>query len=215
MSSKAKKDLERPAIRRRKKEPKVPVVPVEMVRAFVALDLSREARQAIMDFIGRTRDRLVDFNWIPPQHWHLTLKFYGKVPRTQVPAMVAALKKCVRPAIPVTLSTLGAFPDLRSPRVLWVGIKDVSGRLDALQQQVDAVSRPLGFELEARKFRPHVTVARAPQGSRPVVRELNPLMEREIGATRLRDLMLYESVLAEGPPRYSVLQRFELPEKAG
>jgi 2'-5' RNA ligase len=65
----------------------------------------------------------------------------------------------------LVVSGVGAFPNLRQPRVLWVGISGEIEKLLVLQQRIDDGLVPLGFAKEARSFTPHLTLARLREGA--------------------------------------------------
>jgi len=76
---------------------------------------------------------------------------------------------------------------------------------------VNAASAALGFELEDRRFRPHVTVARSKRaGAHPVVRELTALLDAPIHMTCLRELVLWRSELSPQGPTYTPIRRIPL-----
>lgn len=61
---------------------------------------------------------------------------------------------------PIRLGAVGAFPNLRRPRVLWLGVSN-DGALERLQSETASVLDPLGFPREQRAYSPHLTLARA------------------------------------------------------
>jgi 2'-5' RNA ligase len=63
------------------------------------------------------------------------------------------------------LGGVGAFPTLRRPRVLWIGV-DAAGALVALQADVERSLEPLGFRPETRAYSPHLTVGRVERDAR-------------------------------------------------
>ena len=150
------------------------------VRSFVAIELNEPARQALA---GLQRDLQVAVplravRWTDPRSIHLTLQFLGDVPLEQIPAITSALRivsQRVRP-FAFDLAGLGAFPDRRRPRIVWVGVREASGVLAALQREVGEALTPLGFPPEARAFSPHVTIGRAARHAVP--RDLSAVGER-------------------------------------
>src|SRR5439155_6307495 len=93
---------------------------------------------------------------------HVTLKFLGEVGDDREPEVAAALGRAAAGArtLPLALEGFGVFPDFRRPRVVWAGIAPEPG-LEILQHRVEQEFAPLGFPVEARPFRPHVTLGRA------------------------------------------------------
>lgn len=184
--------------------------PVETVRTFCALPLDPEAVVAVDNAISGPRSRLPDFRWVPPQRWHITLKFYGDTREDVLDELGNALATIAGDEIPIELRAMGAFPHMRSPRVLWVGVRETGALLTGLYRRVNDVSARFGFELEDRRFRPHLTVARVRGGSHPVARELTPLMDTSIGFTTLQELHLYRSDRHPDGPVYSTVRRIRL-----
>ena len=135
----------------------------ETLRLFVAVELPPEA----VDALGRLLDGLhaADLHGlrpVMPNGIHLTLKFLGDVKVAQAPDLTATLDGIGPQAVPFTveLGDIGGFPDLGSPRVLWVGLAGDLEPLSALARLVDSAVAELGFRRETRPFNPHLTVAR-------------------------------------------------------
>lgn len=136
-----------------------------MVRAFISLAISTEARAALAEVIERLRQQ-TDFSavrWVKPEVVHLTIKFLGEIPETEVQTVFGAAERAVQGtgAMTLTLSGIGAFPNLRNPKILWIGLGGDSGRLKALHKRIDQeINSVSGFPLEKRDFSPHLTLAR-------------------------------------------------------
>lgn len=148
--------------------------------------------------------------WVPEDQWHLTLQFLGPVAR--LAPVVEALRPAVgqREPFSVRLGGAGAFPTAGRARVVWVGAAEGDEAVAGLAGVVSAALGPLGHEVEARPFRGHLTLARlkvpAPVG--PVLDALGP---GPVGAAfTVDEVVLYESRLSPGGPRYSALERFSL-----
>jgi len=93
---------------------------------------------------------------------HLTLKFLGEVEEARVDEMAVALEKAAEGVGAFELATgpVGAFPDMKRPRVVWIGL-DGSNGLTLLAGNVEDEFRLIGFEREAKRFTPHLTLCRA------------------------------------------------------
>ena len=137
--------------------------PPHTIRAFIAIELPSEVRSEV----ERTQRALKStiptglIRWTPPEQIHLTLKFLGNIPADSAPELETALRRACTGMVPFELCAegLGGFPDLRRPRVLWIG---VGGALDALQQLQAAIARETDRwgEREERAFHPHLTWGR-------------------------------------------------------
>lgn len=103
-----------------------------------------------------------DIAWVSEERLHLTLKFLGEQPADRASALEGALAPVAARQAPLTLAMggLGAFPNLRAPRVVWLGVAP-DARLELLQHDVEHGCAALGFALDGRAFRPHVTLGRA------------------------------------------------------
>ena len=136
-----------------------------MVRAFVAVDISDEARGALGEVIENLRRQpgTDGVRWVRPENIHLTLKFLGEIPESQVATILAALERAARESgtLNLALSEVGAFPNIRGPRVVWIGVKEDVGPLKELAGRVDQeIHVSTGLSLEKRAFSPHLTLGR-------------------------------------------------------
>ncbi len=145
----------------------------EQVRAFVAIELSTQAREALGELVqALSRARLRGVRLVRPEGVHLTLKFLGVVQVAQVDAITSALARVASAHTPFVLGLSGAgvFPERSAPRVLWVGIEGDVGPLRSLQRDVEAALEALGFPREERGFQPHLTIGRIKEGTPPAER---------------------------------------------
>ncbi len=122
------------------------------------------ARRVIESHMSRVRGEAPRVVWVQPQSLHVTLRFIGDVADDRVPAIVEAVQEPFAIA-PFTLSWrgLGAFPSVRRPRAIWIGVGEGATGLGQLES---ALAERLGglFANErpdrAAAFHPHVTVGR-------------------------------------------------------
>jgi len=151
---------------------------------------------------------------------HLTLKFLGDIS----PANVDILSQMIRAeadsysSFDMRLNGLASFPNLKRPRVIYIGIQAAAG-LDALQRGVESAARKLGYESDAnsgRPFSPHLTIGRVRQdASASDQQKIRRLIEGtkidSPGTARVDSVHLYKSDLK---PTGSVYTRlFSAPLK--
>lgn len=132
------------------------------MRLFVAINLPEEVRKAVREAVKPLEERGLPARWLNPESYHVTLKFIGEVRPDREADCVEVLRRVCsgyRPA-DLTLEEVGAFPSLRRPNVVWVGV-DPTPQLRALKHDLEHGYASLGVDRETRAFRPHVTVARA------------------------------------------------------
>ena len=145
----------------------------EGIRSFIAIELpgvvkSRLAR--LRNELERAEHRFV--KWVAPEALHLTLKFLGNIPFNQVAEITKAMEVAAEeiPPFALEISGLGAFPNLKQPRVFWIGIGGETDKLAKLQRNIDSVLTPFGFAKEERPFTPHLTLSRIKQEASPEVK---------------------------------------------
>lgn len=135
-----------------------------VLRTFIALELGDDLRTALADLQAQLKRRVAPqaVRWVRPDGIHLTLKFLGDTPPDDVPLIQAALADAASQAAPfvVRAEGLGCFPNPRRPRVVWVGVSEPTGALQALRDGVEAHVAPLGYPTERRRFSPHLTLGR-------------------------------------------------------
>lgn len=141
----------------------------DTVRVFIALDIPSGDQESLTDAIGRLQSVIPKgVKWVDPGGIHLTLKFLGNVPLPMVEKLLTAMQQAsdqfktesAGKQLQLRLSGLGAFPNRQQARVLWAGTEGDLDSLAALQKLVDQAVATLGYSLEKRPFRPHLTIGR-------------------------------------------------------
>ncbi len=131
------------------------------MRLFLAINLPPAMRRALVEATGPMHTLAPDVRWISEAKLHLTMKFLGEVDASRLDEIGATVGAVAarHAATDVTVSGLGAFPNSRRPRVLWIGAER-SSRLELLAHDLEQACETLGFEAEGRAFRPHITLGR-------------------------------------------------------
>jgi 2'-5' RNA ligase len=131
------------------------------LRLFIAALLPEEIKARIDEYIRVVKPRCEGVKWENHDKLHVTLKFLGNVEDSMAEQVSSAVGSLVRDYSPFEMDVLnfGGFPDLRTPRVLVIGLSENPG-LSSLQDRIEGELEPLGFSREARKFIPHVTIGR-------------------------------------------------------
>jgi 2'-5' RNA ligase len=130
------------------------------MRLFLAINPPAALQQAIGAATSSLRES-ADISWVPEQRLHLTLKFLGEQPESAVEPLRDAMRVIAQNHAPsvAALEGIGAFPNFRRPRVIWMGI-DPEARLELLHHDVEVACDALGHPLEGKAFRPHITLGR-------------------------------------------------------
>jgi 2'-5' RNA ligase len=136
------------------------------VRCFVQLELPAEARDRCAQLLQEWKRPAGSLRLTVASKLHITLAFLDEVAESRIPEISDALASAAagHPPLIVAAGGVGAFPDLRRPRVLWFGVPDDDGAIGALAESVHARLDAIGLPRENRPFRPHVTFARVRSG---------------------------------------------------
>lgn len=134
---------------------------ISLMRLFVGLKLPKKLKMRIHGAARPLREERLPVRWIDPENFHVTLKFLGDVRNDHVEPIREALSGVAGAtrAFSTGLGGFGAFPTIRRPRVVWIGV-EASSELRCLKQDIEWTLGSLGFRVETRSFHPHVTLGR-------------------------------------------------------
>jgi 2'-5' RNA ligase len=187
---------------------------MNLLRAFIAVEIPLEIREAAYRATASLQRGIGSaVRWVPVENMHLTLKFLGDVSPTNVDMLSQILRAeaDLFPCFDLHLYGLGSFPNLKRPRVIYIGIQ-APAALEGLQRGIDSASRKLGYESEERRFSPHLTIARVKNASRVTAAEQQTirraLEETRIdlpGTARVDSVHLYKSDLQPAGSVYTRL----------
>lgn len=124
-------------------------------RLFFALWPDDATRQALVQW--QTHNLATD---VRPQHredLHMTLHFLGQVDAAQSGALHDLGATVRESPFTVVIDEIGYWS---GPQVLWAGPTSLPGELVALHRQLGDGLASLGFPLDERDYRPHITLAR-------------------------------------------------------
>jgi 2'-5' RNA ligase len=141
----------------------------DRARLFVAIELPQNILQVLEGIQAQTRENLGEaaslMRWSRSEGIHVTLQFLGDVPASRVPEITQALQQACAGKAPFALEVggLGAFPNVRKPRVVWVGLGGDTPAAVELAEAVQEALGALGFKPD-KPFSPHMTIGRVREG---------------------------------------------------
>jgi RNA 2',3'-cyclic 3'-phosphodiesterase len=192
-----------------------------MPRLFVAVPLDEPAVRTVVALVERIRaDRERDapgerdVRWVRMDGLHLTLRFLGPTPETEVAAVAEAVRRAAdgQHAFEIRIDGGGAFPNPRRPRTLWLALTAGTAELATLAGAVDRELVAAGWPLSERPFRAHLTVARADGivAGADVARRLAEAAAGIDLRSAADRLVLFESITGHGPATYEPLESVPL-----
>jgi 2'-5' RNA ligase len=185
---------------------------MSLLRLFIAVEIPTEIQQNVYKQTASFRNGLESLvRWVPVENMHLTLKFLGDVSPSNVEFLTQMLRNEAEavPCFDIRLTGLGSFPNLKRPRVIYIGIQ-APAALDSLQRGLEAASHRLGYELEERPFSAHLTLGRVKQTSTAVEqqkirRAIEATQVDLLGSARVDSVHLYKSELKPSGSVYTRL----------
>ena len=181
----------------------------ETIRTFIAVELPKEIHDKLQQIQNDFRASMPDVRWNKPGNVHLTLKFLGDVQLSRIDRITSSLMDIAGQFSPFTMSLagMGAFPNPRKPRIVWVGVENGADTLVEIANSIEASMKQLGFPREKRPFRPHLTVGRIRQLKNPeaMTRALEQSRVGELGRFTVEKICFIRSQLDPAGSIYTTL----------
>jgi RNA 2',3'-cyclic 3'-phosphodiesterase len=179
------------------------------LRLFLAINLTPEVRRDVADATAALREAVPELAWVREHLLHLTLKFLGDQTDERAEELRPVLQAVAgrHRTLAMTLGGIGAFPNFRRARVVWLGVEQ-DPRLELLHHDVEVACEALKFEVEGRPFRPHLTLARVRD---PLVEDRARALSREAKRIKyhtefvVHSIDLMRSDLSADGPSYTTL----------
>ena len=183
------------------------------LRLFIAIEIGEGEKKSLERIQSRLRHKLTAVKWVNPAAIHLTLRFLGDNDEREVPRILDAIAAAAAESVAFsfTMRGVGAFPNARSPRVIWIGVEEPTGILVRLAAALNALLSSAGFSAEDRPFSPHITIGRVKERGGPDFGPVLSLFRDEAaGVTHAREVCLIRSELTPSGPVHTVLHRMPL-----
>ncbi len=184
------------------------------MRVFIAIELPSEVKEEISrltEILANTGARV---GWVKKDSIHLTLKFLGEAEEKVLRDVKERLEKLSlrMESFKIKVEGTGWFPEnVSNPRVLWIGVK-YPEQLKTLWKEVEREMWEIGLKKEERDFSPHITIGRVKgrEGIGNVLEILKKFKNHSFGEARVKDIVLFQSILKPDGAEYMPLKRFPL-----
>ena len=184
-------------------------------RIFLAIDLSDAARDVCAAHLEVLRSGFpnVRVGWERREKLHLTLKFLGSVDNGTLEELQTRVEDFTQKyaSFVLRLQDAGVFPAVPRPRILWIGTHDSSEILNQIHAELEDTCEAIGFEREAKRFHPHVTIGRVrePHSARKLA-EYHLQTKIEPVEFKVAELVIYESELQPTGSVYTAISAASL-----
>jgi 2'-5' RNA ligase len=186
----------------------------DTVRTFIAIELPPEVRAFLTECQERLNRAGGDVRWVRPDLIHLTLVFLGEVPADMLGDLEQAAREALAGFAPLELRVSGAghFPPRGAPRVVWIGIEDLSGRLMAVQAALAKATGAFAEKVEDRAYTAHLTLGRvrSPKGARDLTGAVDAMSAHTGPTFSAGEVTIFKSELSPQGPAYTALGRISL-----
>ncbi len=133
-----------------------------MIRSFIAVEIDSGTKKEITRVVAEFKKSEADVKWVTENQMHLTLKFLGSIDEIKIPEIQKSLNTvCANNGrFSISLDEIGAFPGLKRPKILWVGLNTGAENLKKIHAEIETCLEKTGIEKENRAYRPHLTIGR-------------------------------------------------------
>ena len=177
------------------------------VRVFLSVDIDDEPLLSRITHIQTKLDReAAKLKLVERKNIHFTLRFFGDTPMSKVDAICEALEGISFSPFTIHLEGVGAFPNVKRPRVIWVGVKQNADKMHLLKTDIDGALAALEYPID-RKFSTHATIARvrAIRNREHMISNLESLVSESVGTMVVDCFRMTKSTLTSSGPIYETL----------
>jgi 2'-5' RNA ligase len=182
------------------------------MRAFIAIDLSKEIKEYLSFLQAQLKKSNADVKWVAPDNLHITLKFLGEINEAHTKQVIGIIKSIASAHTQFHLKpgSIGAFPSTKSPRVLWVGLTNGDYESKEIAKKLESMLEKTGFPKEDTPFSSHITIGRARSNYNrdTLIQYLNKLstgIQKEIPEGKITHITLFKSILTPKGPVYEIV----------
>jgi RNA 2',3'-cyclic 3'-phosphodiesterase len=184
-------------------------------RTFIAIDPGKAIRDRVESLQENLAKTGAGIKWVPHDNLHLTLLFLGEVDQRDLTNVCHAVSDVTvaQTAFGMSIEGAGAFPNLRRPRTLWVGVGTGAQEVCALHDALEKPLLKLGcYRREERGYTPHLTLGRV--RAERVPDELGAALKKyagwKAGESQVTEVLVMGSELTPEGSVYTVLSRARL-----
>jgi 2'-5' RNA ligase len=188
---------------------------MESIRSFIAIEIPTSIKNLLYNLEEKLRNLPCNVKWVKPENIHLTLHFLGNLEIRKIEEIKEMIGKICKKFNPFSIeidNNLGAFPNERNPRVIWLGIKEEKDILENLYQEIGKNLEKIKIETEKRKFHPHLTIGRVKSSKNKhlLTKAIREIKLDSSYAFEVKEVNLFKSTLTPQGSIYEKLGNYSL-----
>ncbi|HVP36891.1 MAG TPA: RNA 2',3'-cyclic phosphodiesterase [Terriglobales bacterium] len=183
------------------------------MRTFIAVELTEEFKKKIEEVQSPLKRLGADVSWVKPGNVHATLKFLGEVPEDKIEKVFEGTEKSIQgiKGFKLNLKDLDCFPNIRRPRVVWIGVEKGKEELALMARKIEQEMENIGYPKENRKFSPHLTIGRvkSPRNIEKLAEQIK-IMNFQTEEIEIKEVVVMRSQLNPAGAIYTPLKKIPL-----
>jgi 2'-5' RNA ligase len=184
------------------------------MRTFISVELPDEVKKNIVELINEIKDAGPGVKWVKAENMHITLKFLGWVEDKKLDDLIEFIAKAAAGSgsFKAKFEGLGAFPEGKSPRIVWVGTVEGGDKLCSLAKGIEETLSEAGFRSEEREFKPHITIGRVKErkGVDKLKEKIKSIKDAKFGEAVVDRVHIMKSTLTPKGPIYEIIKEVKL-----
>lgn len=184
------------------------------VRTFIAINMTDEIKEILIKIQSELKKANADVKWVGHEGMHITLKFLGNVMIGQLESVYQMVLEATSHfnQFSLSLTSIGAFPNLSSPKVVWVGVDKGKEECIELAKRIDDNLLRLGFPVEQKEFIPHLTLGRvkSPRDRKELSKLISKLKFESFGQMEVSSIEVMGSQLTPKGAIYTTMRELTL-----
>ena len=176
------------------------------MRYFVAVDIPDSIATSLVSYQPDSGSKI---RLVKPNQMHITLHYIGQAEVETVSKISSSLEKVQAKSFTISLNGVGTFSTYNKSKILWAGVSNLDGLRDLYLAVGEALSE-IGIQLEQRKYKPHITLARLGKGVPSDVTQdfMTKGSSLDYQDIKISEYILYKSSQVNGVSHYEPIKRF-------
>lgn len=182
-------------------------------RCFIAINLPDNVRDYIEEVVQKVAQTYPSFAYVVSSGIHITLNFLGDIDERAIQNIEAVLGDVVPhySSIRLGIGNFGYFPNWKSPRVLFLNVREIgASQLIELQKTLTEKLSLIGIEPDYKPWHSHLTIARIKNSVSLDLAKLEKLNSVSGLEFEVKNISLMENHLSRSGAKYEILYSIPL-----